>query len=106
MPTRNEAFGLVYQEAAAAGIPAIGTRQNAVPEIVLDGETGVLVPVGDRHALGSALAALAGSAELRHRLGTRAREIIEDAACPAAYLDRLTTILTEAAATRGPRGTL
>jgi len=106
MPTRNEAFGLVYQEAAAAGIPAIGTRQNAVPEIVLDGETGVLVPVGDRHALGSALAALAGSAELRHRLGTRAREIIEDAACPAAYLDRLTTILTEAAATRGTRGTL
>src|SRR5262249_60733385 len=36
MPTRNEAFGLVYQEAAAAGLPAIGTRHNAVPEIVHD----------------------------------------------------------------------
>jgi glycosyltransferase involved in cell wall biosynthesis len=106
MPTRNEAFGLVYQEAAAAGIPAIGTRQNAVPEIVLDGETGLLVPVGDHHALGAALAALADSAELRHRLGTRGREIIEVAACPAAYLDRLTTILTEAAASRPSRGTL
>ena len=31
MPTRNEAFGLVYQEAAAAGLPAIGTRLNAIP---------------------------------------------------------------------------
>ena len=43
MPTRNEAFGLVFQEAAAAGVPAIGTRQNAVPEIIVDGETGLLV---------------------------------------------------------------
>ncbi len=51
MPTRNEAFGLVYQEAAAAGLPAIGTNHNAVPEIIIDGETGLLVPVGDRDAL-------------------------------------------------------
>ena len=36
MPTRNEAFGLVFQEAAAAGLPAIGTRHNAVPEIILE----------------------------------------------------------------------
>ena len=32
LPTRNEAFGIVYQEAAAAGLPAIGSRLNAVPE--------------------------------------------------------------------------
>jgi starch synthase len=105
MPTRNEAFGLVYQEAAAAGLPAIGTRLNAVPEIILDGETGLLVPVADRAALGSAIAALADSAELRHRLGTRAREIIEVVAAPASYLDRLTAIITDAAAGRLTRGT-
>ena len=46
MPTRNEAFGLVFQEAAAAGLPAIGTRLNAIPEIVADGETGILVHPG------------------------------------------------------------
>ena len=46
MPTRNEAFGLVYQEAAAAGLPAIGSRLNAVPEIIDDGVTGLLVTPG------------------------------------------------------------
>ncbi len=104
MPTRNEAFGLVYQEAAAAGLPAIGTRHNAVPEIILEGQTGLLMPVGDRHALQSALAALADSAELRHRLGARAREIIEEVAGPETYLDRLTTIITDGVAGRPPRG--
>lgn len=105
MPTRNEAFGLVYQEAAAAGLPAIGTRGNAVPEIILEGETGLLVPAGDPEALASAMAGLIESAELRHRLGTRAREIIEKVACPETYLDRLTTIITDAAASRPTRGT-
>ena len=58
MPTRNEAFGLVYQEAAAAGLPAIGSRLNAVPEIIADGDTGLLVtPGGHPRAGGGARAA-------------------------------------------------
>ena len=40
MPARHEAFGIVYEEAAASGIPAIGSDINAVPEIILDGATG------------------------------------------------------------------
>ena len=40
MPARAEAFGMVFQEAAAAGLPAIGPRINAVPEIVDHGVTG------------------------------------------------------------------
>jgi glycosyltransferase involved in cell wall biosynthesis len=100
MPTRNEAFGLVYQEAAAAGLPAIGTRHNAVPEIVLDGETGLLVSVGDTVALAGAMTALIGSAPLRERLGRRAREVIERSASPQQYLDKLTGIVIDAC---GPR---
>jgi glycosyltransferase involved in cell wall biosynthesis len=92
MPTRNEAFGLVYQEAAAAGLPAIGTRHNAVPEIVLDGETGRLVPPGDPEALASAMVELVDSPGLRDRLGTRARAVIEESAAPEAYGRRLTAI--------------
>ena len=95
MPTRNEAFGLVYQEAAAAGLPAIGTRHNAVPEIILDGDTGLLVPVGDRDALVAAMGALIDSPALRDRLGTRARAEIEKVACPRAYMERLGTISEE-----------
>jgi len=100
MPTRNEAFGLVYQEAAAAGLPAIGTAQNAVPEIVHDRDTGFLVPSGDTAALASAMHALIDSPELRTRMGSRARQLIETAASPDAYLRRLTAIIMEAAKSR------
>jgi starch synthase len=97
MPTRNEAFGLVYQEAAAAGLPAIGTAQNAVPEIVHDRDTGFLVPIGDTAALASAMHALIDSPELRARMGSRARQLIETAASPDAYMRTLTAIIMEAA---------
>jgi glycosyltransferase involved in cell wall biosynthesis len=100
MPTRNEAFGLVYQEAAAAGLPAIGTVLNAIPEIVHDGDTGVLVQPGDIGALASAMHALVDSAELRDRMGLRARQLIESAASPDVYMDRLTAIIMEAAGSR------
>lgn len=97
MPTRNEAFGLVFQEAAAAGLPAIGTKHNAVPEIILDGETGLLVPVRDAGALAAAMGTLIDSPVLRHRMGAAARQVIEEVASPANYMSRLTDILTEAA---------
>jgi glycosyltransferase involved in cell wall biosynthesis len=100
MPTRNEAFGLVYQEAAAAGLPAIGTRHNAVPEIIADGETGLLVPIGDVRALTSAMAKLIDSATLRDELGSRAREVVEQAASPVTYMERLTGIIRDATRAR------
>ena len=74
MPSRHEAFGMVYQEAAAAGLPVVATRINAVPEIVEDGVTGLLVGPGDRMALASACRRLAGAAECRRRMGAAALE--------------------------------
>lgn len=96
MPTRNEAFGLVYQEAAAAGLPSIGTDHNAVPEIIRHEETGLLVPPRDIAALAGAMHALISSGDVRHRMGLQARQLIETAASPALYLERLTAIITEA----------
>ena len=58
MPSRHEAFGMVYQEAAARGLPVVATRINAIPEIVDDGATGFLVPPGDRAGLARALRTL------------------------------------------------
>ena len=97
MPTRNEAFGLVFQEAAAAGLPAIGTRHNAVPEIILEGETGLLVPVLDVDALSAALRTLIDGPPLRQRMGIAARQVIERVASPDTYMSRLTDILSRAA---------
>lgn len=77
MPARAEAFGMVYQEAAAAGVPTIATRINAVPEIVDDGVTGVLVAPGDSRALVEAMRALADSPDRRRALGASARSRME-----------------------------
>lgn len=96
MPTRGEAFGMVFQEAAAAGLPVIGTRINAIPEIVQHGATGLLVPPGDPRALADALARLVGDAELRARMGTAARARIEQVASFERYASRLTAILRRA----------
>lgn len=58
MPSRLEGFGLVALEAMSAARPLIASRASALPEIVLDGETGLLVPPEDAPALGAAIVAL------------------------------------------------
>ena len=103
MPTRNEAFGLVYQEAAAAGLPAIGSRLNAVPEIIADGETGLLTPRGDREKLAAAIEAMIASADRRHRMGRAARRKIEVDADPAVHRRRILALITQAAGSYGSR---
>jgi starch synthase len=101
MPTRNEAFGLVYQEAAAAGLPAIGSRLNAVPEIIEDGTTGLLVEPRNTAALVAALGKLVDSAELRERLGRAARRKIERSADPDDHRRRLVALITQAVGHHG-----
>jgi glycosyltransferase involved in cell wall biosynthesis len=97
MPTRNEAFGLVYQEAAAAGLPTIGSRLNAIPEIIDDGRTGLLVTPGDVSGLVAALERLIASAELREQLGRAARAKIEQDADPDAHRAQLLALITQVA---------
>lgn len=77
-PSRVESFGLAVAEAMAAGLPAIATRAGALPEIVDDGVTGTLTPVGDVTALAQAIvAALDNPAECR-RMADRGREIMRE----------------------------
>jgi starch synthase len=100
MPTRQEAFGLVFQEAAAAGLPRVGTSANAVPEIIADRTSGLLVAPGDRPALVEALRVVLASAELRNRMGRAAREQVLRDAHPDEYRRRLTWIIQDAAERR------
>jgi glycosyltransferase involved in cell wall biosynthesis len=97
MPTHQDAFGLVFQEAAAAGLARIGTRVNAVPEIITDGASGLLVTPGDRDGLIRALRTLLQSPELRHRLGCAGRQQVMRDAHPDDYRRRLSHIIHEAA---------
>jgi glycosyltransferase involved in cell wall biosynthesis len=104
LPTRHEAFGLVFQEAAAAGLPAIGTNQHAVPEIVCDGQTGLLVPPGDVRSIVAAMDRLIGSPELRYAFGRRARGFIQESADPGRYLAALVELVVSAARRATDRG--
>jgi glycosyltransferase involved in cell wall biosynthesis len=101
LPTRGEAFGMVLQEAAAAGLPVVATRLNAIPELVVDGTTGLLVPSGDRAALAAALAALVGSPEQRRAMGAAARRRIERVGDAARYAAALTGLVRAAASRKG-----
>ena len=69
LPSRVEPQGIVNLEAMACARAVVASRTGGVPEIVLDGETGVLVPPDDIEALASALRALARQPQLRERLG-------------------------------------
>ncbi|MHB9072610.1 MAG: glycosyltransferase family 4 protein [Desulfobaccales bacterium] len=71
----EEGLGLVFLEAAAAGLPVIATRRGGIPEVVRDGETGLLLSRPDDHAeLAAKIIRLLDDAPLRQRLGLQGRE--------------------------------
>jgi glycosyltransferase involved in cell wall biosynthesis len=73
-----EGLGLVFLEAMAAGLPVVATRVSAVPEVVVDGETGLLVPPQDAPSLAAALRRLAEDPALRQRLGRAGRARVRE----------------------------
>ena len=74
VPSREEGFGLSALEAMAAGVPVVASRVDALQEVVLEGVTGLLVPVDDPSALADTLASLVADAGLRHALGAAGME--------------------------------
>jgi glycosyltransferase involved in cell wall biosynthesis len=93
LPSRSEPYGTVAAEAAARGVPVVATRVGGVPEVVVDGETGVLVAPGDPPALAEAIGPLLDDLALRARLGARARERALERFAPGLYADRVDAVL-------------
>ena len=78
LPSVDEAFGVAYIEAMAAGVPAIGCRGEAGPEEIAASGSGIrLVPPGDPEALAQELRKLLDDAEWRRELGDGARATVE-----------------------------
>jgi glycosyltransferase involved in cell wall biosynthesis len=75
-PSHREGFGVVCMEAMAHGRPVVASAVGGFLDLVVDGETGLLVPPGDVGALRAALERLLGDADLRRRMGEAARERI------------------------------
>ena len=70
----HEPFGIPVIEAMAAGLPVVATRAGALPEVVVDGETGILVERGDIEGLAAAIGKLLSDPHLRERMGAAGRE--------------------------------
>jgi phosphatidyl-myo-inositol dimannoside synthase len=78
LPSVQEGFGIVFLEAMAAGLPVVACRAAAVPEVVREGETGMLVPPRAPPALADALADLLRNPERARALGGAARVRVAD----------------------------
>lgn len=77
LPTYYEAFPKVVIEAMACGKPVVATKTGGIPELVSDGETGMLVPFGSPEAISEKLISLLEDGELRAAMGRRGRERVE-----------------------------
>ena len=69
LASTGEAFGLVLAEAMACGVPVVGSRSGAIPEIVEDGVTGLLVTPRDATSFADAIEKLARDEKLRRQMG-------------------------------------
>jgi glycosyltransferase involved in cell wall biosynthesis len=105
-PAEREGLGLALLEAASAGVPVVACDAGGVPDVVVDGETGALVPRGDAAALRRAVTALLRAPDERRLLGAAARRHVErrfaTAALVTAHLSLYTRLLGEPAAAPAP----
>jgi len=94
-PSRADNLPFSVLEAMAAGLPVIGTRVGGIPELVLDGETGLLVDPERPVALAEALDELAGDPERRQKLGVQGRERALEQFSPEATARRTVALYEE-----------
>jgi glycosyltransferase involved in cell wall biosynthesis len=76
-PAEREGLGLALVEAASAGVPVVACATSGITDVVVDGETGVLVPRNDATAFRAALSALLAARDERLRMGAAARRRAE-----------------------------
>jgi glycosyltransferase involved in cell wall biosynthesis len=88
VPSHREGFGVACAEAMAAGRPVVASAVGGLLDLVVDGETGLLVPPRDVPALHAALERLLGDAELRGRLGEAGRRRVQEHFSWPAVTDR------------------
>lgn len=77
-PSRRESFGLVLAEAMASGLPIVSTVSGAIPEVVMNGDTGVLVPPDDPIKFSEAINELLSSPEKMEEIGMKGRERVRE----------------------------
>lgn len=94
-PSVDEGLGIALLEAMAAGLPSVVSNEGGIPEIVTDGETGIVVEAGDSNALLEGLVRVVCEASLRRQLGAAAQAVALSEHSPAVYCRRLIDLHTQ-----------
>ena len=90
LPSRSEGMGRVVIEAGCRARAVVGSRVGGIPDVVVDGETGVLIPPGDAGALADVLVRVLRERGLAERLGAEGRKRVEPwLATPEEYARRV-----------------
>ena len=109
-PSVRQADGLMdgipvaLMEAMAAGVPVVASRLSGIPELVVEGKTGLLAEPGDATALAVAIGRLADDLELRGRLTAEARRHVAEEFGVERNARRLRALVEDAIASRGAGG--
>lgn len=94
-PSHMEGVPLAVLSGLAAGLPVVATAVGGLPEVVRDGESGILIPPGQPETLASVVLDLAADEARRRSLGARARRFIEEEYSLDAAARRVTTLYKE-----------
>lgn len=101
MPSLWEGLPLSMVLALGAGLPVVATRVAGIPEVVHDGETGLLVLPGDSPALGAALARVVTDPAFGKRLGAAARDFVRPRFGVDGYISAVTSLYDRLLAKKG-----
>jgi len=91
LPSRSEGLSNALLEAMSAGLPCIATAVGGNPEVVVDGETGFLVPSDDAEELANRMLTLLRDPQLRHRMGEASRHRVRQHFAIEAMTSRVVT---------------
>ncbi len=81
LPSEQESFGLAAAEAMACGVPVVASRVGGLPEVVVDGETGFLCPVGDVEAMATRALQILRDPDLQRQMGDAGAMRVQDEFC-------------------------
>ena len=95
LPSRLETWGDVLLEAMAYGLPCIGVTGEAMEEIIVQEETGLLVPPDDVDALAEALVRLLQDQQMRQRYGQRGRQRVQQIFTWKAVVNRIVQVVEQ-----------
>ena len=102
MSSVTEGLGTSVLDAMAAGLAVVGTRAGGIPESVVDGRTGLLVPPGDSPALAGAIADLLRDGEKRRAFGAAGRQRVHGVFSAERMVDATASIYAAVAGIRRP----